>query len=512
MSHILKKNKKFVFYIKLFIFLFLFFIFIKTLLVYRGNVLLYILFSLISNYLIWFSFRKRFSFFETFFSLFLWLGFWFKFSITISFYNESFNDSVGSFSYLPTQFDYALIVSTVGIAGVIFAGHFREFFFSYPVINIKNFSKSLFYTRYKNLILITFIILVALVTFINFYFKIYQKGFVPIENYNFIFSGIIKVLLLFGFTSLSSFILYFEIISFKKLSFITFFIVILETLLSSISMISRAMIFGVCALYFAIYKFTKNTKNFNIFFFSKTLILIICLFYLSVVSSNFLRMTYFYIGADISIKENSLNTNQINKKSISRNELSAENSLIIPNEEYLIVINKQNLKNTISFNHFLSLATFRWVGIDGVMAVLGRSDILSFELLKKSFLDRFDLTSSQFYEKTFNLGNKVSEHKNIKGNILPGMIAFLYYPGSLLFLFVSIVSLCLFASTIEFISFMISKKNMFFSSLISMVIAYRFIHFGYLPHQSYLLFGSLFLLIFLVFLFFYIGGKFTKKI
>ena len=129
MSHVLKKNKQLVFYIKLFISLFLFFVFIKTLLNYKGNLLVYILFSLVCNYLIWFSFRKKFSFFETFFSLFLWLGFWFKFSIVISFYNQSFSDSVGSFSYLPAQFDYALIVSTVGIAGVIFAGHFREFFF-----------------------------------------------------------------------------------------------------------------------------------------------------------------------------------------------------------------------------------------------------------------------------------------------------------------------------------------------------------------------------------------------
>ena len=151
MSHILKKNKQLVFYIKLFISLFLFFIFIKTLLAYKGNSLIYILFSLISNYLIWFSFRKKFSFFETFFSLFIWLGFWFKFSIIISFYNQSFSNIVGSFNYLPAQFDYALIVSTVGIAGIIFAGHFREFFFSYPVININNFSKSLIYTKYKTI-------------------------------------------------------------------------------------------------------------------------------------------------------------------------------------------------------------------------------------------------------------------------------------------------------------------------------------------------------------------------
>jgi hypothetical protein len=172
MSHILKKNKKLVFYIKLFISLFLFFVFIKTLLNYKGNLLVYILFSLISNYLIWFSFRKKFSFFETFFCLFLWLGFWFKFSVTLSFRDQFFSEGlVGLFSYEPAQFDLALIVSTVGIAGVIFAGHVREFFFSYPEINIKNFNKSLFYVKYKNIILITFLILVAFVTFINFYFK-----------------------------------------------------------------------------------------------------------------------------------------------------------------------------------------------------------------------------------------------------------------------------------------------------------------------------------------------------
>jgi hypothetical protein len=514
MSHVLKKNKQLVFYIKLLISLFLFFIFIKTLLNYKGNLLIYILFSLVSNYLIWFSFRKKFSFFETFFCLFLWLGFWFKFSVTLSFRDQFFSEGlVGFFSYAPEQFDSALIVSTVGIAGAIFAGHLREFFFSYPLLTIKNFNKSLFYIKYKHFIIITFLTLVILVSFANFYFRIYQKGLVPLEHYNFFFSGFIKILLLFGLTSLSSFILYFEIISFKKLSFITFFIVVIETLLSSVSMISRAMIFGIGALYFAMYKFTKDIKeHFNIIFFSKTLLLIICLFYVSVVSSNYLRMTYFYIGSNISLKENNHNAGQANKKNIFKNEFLENNQFIIPNKDYLIIIDKQDLKNTTSFHHFLSLATYRWVGIDGVMSVVGRSDILSFELLKKSFLDRFDITSSQqFYEKNFNLFSTVVTH-NIKGNILPGMIAFLYYSGSLLFLFVSIVTLCLVASTVEFISFMISKKNMFFSSLVSMIIAYRFIHFGYLPHQSYLLFVSLFFVIFLVFLFFYISKKLPKKL
>jgi hypothetical protein len=511
MSHVLKKNKQLVFFIKLFISLFLLFIFIKTLLVYEGNLLIYILFSLVSNYLIWFSFRKKFSFFETFFCLFLWLGFWFKFSITLSFGNQIFKEGVGSFNYSPAQFDYSLIVSAVGIAGVIFAGHLREFFFSYPAINIKNFNKSLFYVKYKNIILITFLTLVAFVTFINFYLKIYQKGLVPIEHYNFIFSGIIKTLLLFGLTSLSSFILYFEIISFRKLSFITFLIVVIETLLSSVSMISRAMIFGIGALYFAMYKFTKNIKkNFNLLFLSKTFILIICLFYISVVSVNFIRMKYFYIGvSNTPLDELGLEFKEETNNNVTKNKILDQNKQIIFDNDRLIILDKNKLKNTYSFNQFLYLSVNRWVGIDGVMSVVGRSEILNFELLKKSFSDKYQRYSLAFYENTFDVKEikSINIYNNVKGNTLPGMIAFLYYSGSLLFLFASIASLCLVASTVEFISFVISKKNMFFSSLISMVIAYRFIHFGYLPNQSYLLFGSLFFVIFLVFLFFNISKK-----
>jgi hypothetical protein len=148
------------------------------------------------------------------------------------------------------------------------------------------------------------------------------------------------------------------------------------------------------------------------------------------------------------------------------------------------------------------------------MSVVGRGNILNFELFKKSFSDKFQQYSLAFYEDTFNVKEikSIDIYNNVKGNTLPGIIAFLYYSGSLLFLFVAITILCFFASTVEFISFMISKNNMFFSSLISMVIAYRFIHFGYLPHQSYLLFGSLFLVIFLVFLFFYTNKKFSKKL
>ena len=105
------------------------------------------------------------------------------------------------------------------------------------------------------------------------------------------------MLLLFGLTSISSFILYFEIVTFKKLSNLTLIIVLLETFFSSLSMISRAMFFSCLPIYFSIYQFTRSIKkNFDISYFIKFFIIVICLFYISVVSVNFIRTKYFYIG------------------------------------------------------------------------------------------------------------------------------------------------------------------------------------------------------------------------
>ena len=64
---------------------------------YSSNKINYLSFSIISNFLILFAFRKDAIFFETFFSLLLWLGFWFKFTCTIVFTDGIFREGVGIF-------------------------------------------------------------------------------------------------------------------------------------------------------------------------------------------------------------------------------------------------------------------------------------------------------------------------------------------------------------------------------------------------------------------------------
>ena len=190
---------------------------------------------------------------------------------------------------------------------------------------------------------------------------------------------------------------------------------------------------------------------------------------------------------------------------------------IIETDKKLLSTNKinknkfNNLNLLISNSEFYYLIVNRWVGIDALMAVSSREDILGKNLFFKSFKEKFHKSKPTFYEMNFKIENKVQKIKsNVKGNTLPGIVAYLYYFGSLNFLFFGIFILCLFASLIEFVAYKMTYQNMIFSGLIGQVIAFRFAHFGYMPAQSYLLFGSIIFTIFLIFFIKFYLIKFSK--
>ena len=129
------------------------------------------------------------------------------------------------------------------------------------------------------------------------------------------------------------------------------------------------------------------------------------------------------------------------------------------------------------------------------MSVVSKKDILNIPFLISAFKEEPKADSPTFYEFTFGLESMNSYnnelYENVKGNTLPGIVAFFYYSGSYFILFLIIFFLCLLASYLEFISFKVSSKNLIFSALIGEVIAFRFIHLDIYQEQSYLLFGSI---------------------
>ena len=138
------------------------------------------------------------------------------------------------------------------------------------------------------------------------------------------------------------------------------------------------------------------------------------------------------------------------------------------------------------------------------MAVISKKELLNFNFFLKALHEKKNYDKKTFYETIFELDGLDSKnkiYKNVKGNTLPGIIAFSFYSGSYLFLFFLMFILNIFASVIEYSAFKLSNNNLIFSSLIAQVVAFRLIHFGYLPSQSYLLFGAIILTICLVFTF-----------
>ncbi|WP_440912514.1 O-antigen polymerase [Candidatus Pelagibacter sp.] len=488
MSHLFKNDKKKFFKLsKLFFFLLIIIFIYLGFQSYTGNKLLYLSFSIIFNYLLIFAVRKNSMFFETFLSIFLWLGFWFKFTFIITFSDGNFaGDGNGSFDYSYESFNEVLIISQVGVSAFIIGGFLREYFlFSYPKKIDLQIIKKNFFILGRKYIWIIFTVFFLLIALLNFHFKIYQRGLLPIYDLNFLISGIFKWLLLFGLSAFGASLIFYEYIFFKKFFLISILIIFLETFFTSLSMLSRGMIFNAFALLLGIYKFSNKVNSPNsLSYYLKLISLIVILFYVSVSVVNYARANYFYVGKSFTITNNNLQnkTNDIKKYSTSK-QINSE---------------------------ILYLMVNRWVGIDALMAVVGKKEKLGFSFLKSALNEKASTEFPTFYEINFDLReNMISDTKyqNVKGNTLPGIIAFTYYSGSYYFLFILILLITILSSVLEFLAFKLSSKNLIFSALIGQVIAFRFIHFGYLPSQTYLLFFSIFITI----IFVYIITTYLKK-
>ena len=224
---------------------------------YLGNKFYYVLFTILSSYAILFSFRKDSIFFETFFSILLWLGFWFKFTVQIAFMDSMFPEGFGYFDHKPESYDEVLLISSIAFFSFIIASYIRQFLlFTYYrleqnlLIN-KNIVTN--YKKNKRLLLSILVFTLVIISIINYKFSLFQKGTVPDIVLPFSLNSLFNWLLMFGFASFFSVIIYFEfLINNKNNKYLS--LGFMENFISSISSISRAMIFNSSAVLFGFYR------------------------------------------------------------------------------------------------------------------------------------------------------------------------------------------------------------------------------------------------------------------
>lgn len=439
---------------------------------YPGSWLTYLLFTLVSQALLLNGFRRRAIFFDTFIGILLWLGFWFSFSIRIS-------HGAKMFPYFPNwddtaqSFDHILIISCCGLVGFLLATKIREKFFVYPSSNSEKDTSAifLFYQRYRWWVLCLFTSLVIGVAVSNVILGVYQRGIVPTVALPGWIVGIYAWLLLFGLSSMVAVIVRCEIQLRSSISWASIVLTLIECFFSSVAMLSRGMVVNFIAIAFGT-RVTSLKKNLKIT--SKRALAVGVLFCIVFIASIFV-------------------VNHL--RSIVYSDSSTKVAHVVR------AFNAQSVDWAPVRDLTAPLFIDRWVGIDGVAAIASASG-LGWNLWAHAWKERRDLNKLTEYDAKF-ISSPYSGNSQILTRhfvSLPGLIAFSYLTGSLLFVLFFSVVCGLVASAIEIATYFFAGKNLILCSLLGQVIAYRYAHFGYVPAQSYLLFGTIALNIALIWL------------
>ena len=442
---------------------------------YIGSKFIYTLFGILALIMVLIPIKKEFYFFEIFFTIIIFITFWFDFVVTISFFNYEFTDGRGSFDFQPNSLNQILIISSLLFLTIIISIITRSFLFPKKrlflvKINLQKHSILYFEKNQFNFFL-GLISFVFFVSYINFHFSIFQRGIASKNEINFLIVGVIKWLLLFGFSSFFC-VLIDLLISNKvhKKIYIFFysFFLILETVMSNISILSRGNFLNSSSIVFAIYKQLNKHRDIFLIIIS----LVIFLFFLIGIEilSPLRGEPSLLIEVPKSVNSQSLNLNS-----------SATNSFFY------------------SFYNFFELIFARLFGIEALMAVYSL-DNLGFNLLYEAMTDIHEIGKPTFFD---SLKNDIRVNtSNLVSFTLPGIVGFLYYSGSISFLLISIFFIVLSFSFLEFLVYRFCNNNLLLCSLFSQVIAYRLWHFGHNFSNTYLIFSAILFNILIIKLFY----------
>ena len=288
-------------------------------------------------------------------------------------------------------------------------------------------------------------------------------------------------MLLFGLTSISCLLIEYDLKIFKKISAFVLFLFFFELVITNLSLLSRAMIFTGSAVLFSTYfNYNKNIdKKINNSLLINFFILLI-VFSLLIFPINKIRQ-HLFVDAKFKSKEIAKSIISEGAKTDDLNKIVESN---ISDEEKLKKISKKIEKKTKkiqkinineNFERIIFVIKNRFVGLDGMAAVTSYPEN-NYDLLFKALKEKFDPNKYGFYQRTFVLPFQAGEHnteyqkssKRHYGIIIPGILSFLSYPGSLVFLIISVLIIHFFCSSIEIFSKKFQITVLFFLALLVM--------------------------------------------
>lgn len=429
-----------------FFFLFFFMLILSVVVFIKHNVgLNYLFFSLLSFFLIYYSFYRSKKIIPKIFSVFIFLGFWFKFTIVSLYYNKIFGEGTGKFVFDLENLNILFNFCNIGFLFIILACKYQINFNyrEYGGAGLKWIS--IFFNRNDIVLLFFYFLTLFFIIFLNLKYKIFLRGIVI--TYNELISLAFNGFYSFFFIIISSLMLDFH--KNKKIYIIVFILTILLLSITSYSrMAPLLMLITIIAFYYLNYfnlKFIKSNIIFPIIF--------LVSFFISIQSTKFINSIrvcdYINKGKDCV---------------------------------YLWQERQERREGAINWDILIQ----RWVGIDSLMFVLGRSN------------DSADVFSKEHFVKSSKEFVRLDE--NFISVKTPGPFAFFaQFKSYILFstaIFSSVYLLFFFEN---FLIFFI-KKYRFTFLIVSFLLVWKFLHIGLGGINTIFFYFSL--LLFIVLLYF----------
>jgi hypothetical protein len=442
---------------------------------YKGSLLYLFFFSVSFCLLFSLTIRARHRSTAFFLGIMLWLGLWLKF-IAHHLVYYPYVDYFGSFRGFPAEWDLVLLISGTAALGyslsLTYSAGVKSNFLNCPLKVEKRFSFS-----FKSWFLFSFLAFsIAIVAFLNTYLGLTLSGINAQMKLPFKLIAISGWSLYIGFAILISFFAKYEFAKTGRLKF-SYVLIFWEGILSSFSVLSRGLFVfhAIPMLYIAIFYYTEPKVRFKKAFILGTIFSI--LFVLNSTAVNAIRTRLY---------ENDI---------LKTESYSA--SIMLNGETYSKAAPAQ------TFSQIGRLIVDRWIGLEGVMSVSTYPD-KDYKLLITTLFNKLKPGELDVYSKMSQYEYNPAIVYNFM--CLPGIVAFLYYSNSLIFVFLMMAFLGLLLSGIDNLLHRFFV-NPFLSSLVGFYIANGMAQFGVSPRP---LFISFFMTISALF-FIFIAERYYKK-
>ena len=489
---------------------------------YSGSKVTYALFSIVIGAMLVTGFRQKISYSYLCLTIFLWLGFWLKLTLH-TILNYPFVEPVESFVEEGAEaWDEVLYAATVGSLGVMTGNIIFNFVKSHisAMRGEVKIAVPPWYPKSRKWIWTGLMITATTTIFINMKYGVHLIGLVPRMVLMWPLNAVVAWLLNIELATGIAVLLWWDI-ALKKNTTVPIYAIIVETFISSVSVLSRAVyVFHTIPQLWAVFQFKQllqGGSRTKIILFSVTFALLLVisisavttfrnyLYQSGTYSSTVYQVNYAHwevISGTIAFLESQLDSASLEERVALRKRISElrleiqMNELVLHKEkrkweesmksgsrQYRILMNEFGYQVTDGFfTQILYLSVDRWIGLKGLMAVQSYPE-KNMGLLENALNEKSGAGQIDIYQKISNSIYMESNNSKFRFASLPGAVAFLYYSNSFWIVMLGMIFFSLAVLVVELIINTVTANPILWS-LYGAVLVSNVTQFGVFPLQS----------------------------